>query len=116
MRFFGRIMEGTPSFFDWNSCRHGSAFRVRATIGVHSGEADHLPARRDLFIDDEDEHEHEMVPVRKGAWIVVVVIPVLIWMCSRIHAHYQEIAKHLTMTRFEALPEFWNTVLVLITG
>jgi amino acid transporter len=58
----------------------------------------------------------EMVPVHMGAWIVVVVIPMLIWMCSRIRAHYQEVAEHLTMTRFDRFPEFRNTVLVIVPG
>jgi amino acid transporter len=55
-------------------------------------------------------------PVRMGAWVVVVVIPILIWMFSRIHAHYDDVAEHLTMTRHSGLPSFRHTVLVLVSG
>jgi len=56
------------------------------------------------------------VPVHMGAWVVVVVIPMLIWMCSRIRAHYREVADHLTMERYRPAPRFKNTILVMVAG
>ena len=56
------------------------------------------------------------MPIRMGAWVVVVVIPVIIWMLSRVYAHYQEVAAHLTMTRHRPLPPFRHTVLLLVPG
>ncbi|MCC2669023.1 MAG: conserved rane protein of unknown function, Amino acid permease-associated, partial [Armatimonadetes bacterium] len=55
-------------------------------------------------------------PIRMGAWVVVVVIPILIWMFSRIHAHYGDVAEHLTMTRNAPVPRFHHTVLVPVSG
>ncbi len=55
-------------------------------------------------------------PVRMGAWVVIVIIPMLIWMFSRIHAHYAEVAEHLTMTRHSRIPGFKHTVLIPVSG
>lgn len=54
--------------------------------------------------------------IRMGAWMVVLVIPMLIWVFSRIRAHYEEVAEHLTMSRYEPIPQFRNTVLVMVAG
>jgi amino acid transporter len=56
------------------------------------------------------------VEVRLGAWLVMVAIPVIVWMCSRINAHYREVAEHLTMARYEDPGPFRNTVLLLVGG
>jgi amino acid transporter len=56
------------------------------------------------------------VEIRLGAWVVMVAIPCIVWMCFRINAHYREVAEHLTMQRFDRLPEFRLTVLVLVPG
>lgn len=57
-----------------------------------------------------------LTPLRMGAWVVIVVIPMLIWMFSRVRAHYMEVAEHLTMTRYDEVPEFRHTVLVPVSG
>jgi len=54
--------------------------------------------------------------VHLGAWLVMAAIPVLVWMCFRINAHYNEVAQHLTMDRHEELPDFHHTVLVVVAG
>jgi len=56
------------------------------------------------------------VEIHLGAWLVMVAIPVLVWMCGRIHAHYQEVAEHLTMDRYAEAPDFRHTVLALVPG
>lgn len=55
------------------------------------------------------------VEVHLGAWVVVVLIPILVWMFSRIHAHYNEVARHLTMERYTPR-KFRHTVLVPVGG
>ena len=40
----------------------------------------------------------------QGAWIVVLVIPALVWTFFRIHAHYQEVARRLSVRGLEAAP------------
>ncbi len=51
---------------------------------------------------------------REGAWIVVVVIPVLVAGFLVMHRHYDEVAAELSLGGLEAPPQFQHTVLVLI--
>ena len=50
----------------------------------------------------------------EGAWIVVVVIPLLVLAFRVMHRHYEEVATELSLEGMEAPPEFQHTVLVLI--
>ena len=49
-----------------------------------------------------------------GAWIVVLVIPILVAALPRDARHYDEVAAGLSLEGFEPPPEFQHTVLVLI--
>jgi len=49
-----------------------------------------------------------------GAWIVVVVIPLLVITFLAMHRHYEEVADALTLEGLEGPPEFQHTVLVLV--
>lgn len=51
-----------------------------------------------------------------GAWIVVVIIPLLVFMFRAIHKHYVRVAKQLSTEGLEQLHEIKNTVLVPISG
>jgi amino acid transporter len=51
-----------------------------------------------------------------GAWIVVVVIPLLVLMFRSIHQHYVRVAKQLSTEGLEQLHEIKNTVIVPISG
>ena len=50
----------------------------------------------------------------EGAWIVVVVIPVLVGVFLVMHRHYAEVAQELSLEGYDRPPEFQHTVLVLI--
>jgi amino acid transporter len=50
----------------------------------------------------------------EGAWIVVVVIPVLVATFVVMHRHYAEVARELSLDGFEGPPVFQHTVLILI--
>jgi len=39
-----------------------------------------------------------------GAWIILIVIPVLVWAFFRIHGHYRRIARNLTLEDFGSPP------------
>jgi amino acid transporter len=41
---------------------------------------------------------------REGAWIVLIVIPILVTLFFTIHRHYKELAGHLTLEKFSGLP------------
>jgi amino acid transporter len=50
----------------------------------------------------------------EGAWIVVLIIPLLILTFVAMHRHYEEVAVELSLEGFDRLPQFEHTVLVLI--
>ena len=50
----------------------------------------------------------------EGAWIVVVVIPILVATFVVMHRHYEEVAHELSLEGLEGPPRFQHTVLVLI--
>ena len=41
---------------------------------------------------------------REGAWVVLLIIPVLVKLFFTIHGHYKDLADHLTLNRFSGLP------------
>jgi len=49
-----------------------------------------------------------------GAWIVVLVIPILVATFIAMSRHYEEVAEGLSLEGFESPPEFHHTVLVLV--
>ncbi|MGB8510629.1 MAG: APC family permease [Pyrinomonadaceae bacterium] len=51
-----------------------------------------------------------------GAWIVVVIIPLLVLMFRSIHRHYVGVAKQLSTEGLDQLREIKNTVIVPISG
>jgi amino acid transporter len=51
---------------------------------------------------------------KDGAWIVVVVIPVLMLAFVVLHRHYEQVAAELSLEGLEGPPAFQHTVLVLI--
>ena len=50
----------------------------------------------------------------EGAWIVVLVIPLLVAAFLLMHRHYEDVAAALSLEGFEGPPPFQHTVLVLI--
>ncbi|MBI4589205.1 MAG: APC family permease [Candidatus Rokubacteria bacterium] len=50
----------------------------------------------------------------EGAWIVVVVIPLLVVIFIVIHRHYGEVALELSLERLEGPPPMQHTVLILV--
>lgn len=51
-----------------------------------------------------------------GAWIVVVIIPLLVVMFLRIHSHYLEVAKQLSTVGLQQLRPIHHEVIVPISG
>lgn len=51
---------------------------------------------------------------REGAWIVVLVVPLLVALFLMMHRHYEEVARELSLEGLEGPPEFRHTVLILI--
>jgi amino acid transporter len=49
-----------------------------------------------------------------GAWIVVLVIPLLVATFIAMSRHYEEVAEGLSLQGFDSPPEFQHTVLVLV--
>lgn len=40
----------------------------------------------------------------EGAWVVLIIIPTLVWMFFTIHHHYKDLAAHLSLDKFQGLP------------
>lgn len=51
-----------------------------------------------------------------GAWIVLVIIPVLIWLLLKVAQHYRSLAAALTTQGYQAPRGIHHTVLVLVPG
>ncbi len=51
-----------------------------------------------------------------GAWIVVVLIPAMVWLFMQIHRHYIRVKSILAASRTEFLPHRRNRVVVLVSG
>jgi amino acid transporter len=51
-----------------------------------------------------------------GAWIVVILIPLLVLMFRKVHGHYQEVGRQLTMDGVEVLRPIRHEVIVPISG
>jgi amino acid transporter len=41
---------------------------------------------------------------RDGAWIIVLLVPLLVWIFFRIHHHYKDLAAHLSLEQYGAPP------------
>lgn len=50
----------------------------------------------------------------QGAWVVLVVIPILMWMFTQVNRHYQKVRSRLTLKDYEPEPLPPHTVLVLV--
>ena len=51
-----------------------------------------------------------------GAWIIIVLIPVVVLMFKMIRSHYDEVAASLRMTLDEPLPEVKHTIVIPVAG
>jgi len=49
-----------------------------------------------------------------GAWIVVLLIPLLVTMFLMIHRHYGDVARQLSLENYDGPPPIDHTVLVLV--
>ncbi|HET9909457.1 MAG TPA: amino acid permease [Anaerolineales bacterium] len=55
---------------------------------------------------------------REGAWIVLIIIPLLVKMFFTIHHHYNDLASHLSLDKFSGLParQMRHRVLLPVSG
>ncbi|MBX7171856.1 MAG: APC family permease [Pyrinomonadaceae bacterium] len=51
-----------------------------------------------------------------GAWLVVLIIPLLVWLFHSIHKHYLNVSQQLSTTGFEKLQPIKHEVIVPISG
>lgn len=69
------------------------------------------------------EHEGRPgTPIHYGAWLVIALVPLLVWLFRKINRHYGDVARHLVPRHVPALlnererPGLHHTVLVLVPG
>jgi hypothetical protein len=51
---------------------------------------------------------------RYGAWIVIVLVPIMVMLFLRINSHYKEMGEELSINNLEVVAPKHNTVLVLV--
>jgi len=49
-----------------------------------------------------------------GAWLVIVLVPIMVWMFKKIHTHYKEMSAELSVVGFVPVVPKHNVVLVLV--
>lgn len=54
----------------------------------------------------------------EGAWVVLIIIPTLVWMFFTIHHHYKDLAAHLSLDKFYGLPsrQTRHRVILAVSG
>jgi hypothetical protein len=52
----------------------------------------------------------------EGAWITVVLTPILLWMITKIHQHYETVASQLRIDLKEPLPQKESIIIVPVAG
>jgi amino acid transporter len=52
----------------------------------------------------------------EGAWLVIVITPVFLWLITKIHAHYEQIAGELRIDLKEPLPKKGSLIIVPVAG
>jgi amino acid transporter len=52
----------------------------------------------------------------QGAWVVVLLIPVMVWTFLQIHNHYDYVRRRLSMENYQPREPFHHTVCVLVAG
>jgi hypothetical protein len=55
---------------------------------------------------------------REGAWIVLIIIPLLVKLFFTIHHHYKDLASHLSLDKFKGLParQIRHRVIMPVSG
>jgi hypothetical protein len=55
---------------------------------------------------------------REGAWIILIIIPLLVSLFFTIHRHYKDLASHLTLDKFKGLParQTRHRVILAVSG
>jgi amino acid transporter len=51
-----------------------------------------------------------------GAWIVVILTPILVWLITRIYKHYETVARQLRFDLSEPMPEKETIIIIPIAG
>ncbi|MDI6716995.1 MAG: APC family permease [Actinomycetota bacterium] len=88
----------------WQKTRHNAAWWRRAVINAVGGLATLIVTvilAVTKFVD--------------GAWIVIVVAPLLVLAFRKIHEHYVSIAGQLSLDQLKAIPPIKNNVVVLVS-
>ncbi|HWP85720.1 MAG TPA: amino acid permease, partial [Terriglobia bacterium] len=52
----------------------------------------------------------------EGAWIILVTIPLLVWICYRLRRHYFDVARELSLTAYEKPRDLRHTAVVPVAG
>jgi amino acid transporter len=52
----------------------------------------------------------------EGAWVILVTIPVIVWLCLQTRRHYFDVARQMSITQYEKPRDIRHTVVVPVSG
>jgi amino acid transporter len=52
----------------------------------------------------------------EGAWIVIIITPILLWMITKVYTHYDQVANELRIDLEDPLPEKESIIIIPIAG
>jgi amino acid transporter len=52
----------------------------------------------------------------EGAWIVIVITPILLWLITKVYNHYEQVANELRINLDDPLPEKESIIIIPIAG
>src|SRR5665647_1538982 len=52
----------------------------------------------------------------EGAWIVIVITPILLWVITKVYNHYEQVANELRINLDDPLPEKESIIIIPIAG
>ena len=63
---------------------------------------------------DDGDRIVPSLPIKYGAWLVIVLVPLMVMFFLRIHRHYNEMTEELSLDHLDIVAPRHNTVLVLV--
>ncbi|SEB86164.1 APC family permease [Paenibacillus sp. GP183] len=52
----------------------------------------------------------------EGAWIVIIITPIMLWMITKVYNHYEDVANELRICLDDPLPEKESVIIIPIAG
>ncbi len=101
----GRLAPGEEVVDPGSVLRYDSNWRLKMTINMVGAVCTCVV----MFV-------FAITKFQDGAWIIVLLVPALVFLFFRIHHHYKDLAAHLSLDQFGASPRSGRHRVVLLIG